>query len=95
MIITHVRKRLIDRELGVSMDSLQLRTWWDKSNVDQSSSQIVASLSGIYIQGAKMVSGIGIEECRIDTPSWTPIPICYLTWVPSDETVSQLFSILS
>lgn len=73
------------------MDSLQLLVLWDKpsSSKDQSraSAEITATLNGIHIQGARMASGVGIDECYPDTPSWNLIPHCYLSWLPVDDVV--------
>lgn len=77
------------RELGIPIDSLKLSTSWDKFNANHSRtfSEIMATLSGLYIQGARMMTGSGMEECKIDTPSWNAIPPCYLSWIPADSRV--------
>lgn len=71
------------------MDSLQLSTSWSKPSASQSKTayDVTATLSGIYIQGARFTSGVGIEECHIDTPSWNPIPPCFLSWVSAEDAV--------
>lgn len=70
------------------MDSLQLTTSWNKLSASNLRNGVTATLSGIYIQGARMATGIGVEECKVDTPSWTPIPPCFLSWIPVDNVVS-------
>ncbi|KAI9564905.1 hypothetical protein GHT06_008646 [Daphnia sinensis] len=81
------------RELGISMDSLQLLVLWDKPSLSKgqsrASAEITATLNGIHIQGARMTSGVGIDECYSDTPSWNLIPHCYLSWLPVDEVTSS------
>ncbi len=80
--------------MGISMDSLQLLVSWNKSsqptNYSQTSVDIsTATLSGIYIQGARMTSAVGMEECFVETPSWNPIPPCFLSWVPLEDAVRK------
>ena len=81
------------------MDSLQLLvSWSSKSSKETSRSRtsvdITATLSGIYIQGARMTSAVGMEECFIETPSWNSIPPCFLSWVPIDDTVRNIYNYL-
>jgi hypothetical protein len=77
--------------MGISMDSLQLVVSWNKPSHSTSRSRtsvdVTATLSGMYIQGARMTSAIGMEECFVETPSWNSIPLCFLTWVPIDDAV--------
>lgn len=81
------------REMGISMDSLQLLVSWNESSQpterSQTSVDTTATLSGIYIQGARMTSVVGLEECFVETPSWNPIPLCFLSWVPSEDVVRK------
>ena len=69
------------------MDSLVLKTSWDKKS---KTSDITATISGLYIQGAVMKSASGLEPCSRDTPSWSPAPSCSLTWTTADE-VRRIF----
>lgn len=73
------------------MDSLQLLVLWDKPSLSmgqsRASAEITATLNGIHIQGARMASGVGIDECYPDTPSWNLIPHCYLSWLPVEDVV--------
>ena len=73
------------------MDTLHLSTSWNKpsTNRKQGSAEVTATLSGIYIQGARMASGIGMEECYVETPSWNPIPPCFLSWIPAESAVRK------
>jgi hypothetical protein len=73
--------------MGISMDSLQLLVSWNKSQTSVDIS--TATLSGIYIQGARMTSAVGMEECFVETPSWNPIPPCFLSWVPLKDAVRK------
>lgn len=73
--------------MGISMDSLQLLVSWNKSQTSVDIS--TATLSGIYIQGARMTSAVGMEECFVETPSWNPIPPCFLSWVPLEDAVRK------
>lgn len=79
------------------MDALQLLVLWDKPSISKGhlrpSADITATLKGIYIQGARMTSAAGIDECHSDTPSWNLIPHCYLSWVPADGVVRFKFTI--
>lgn len=70
------------------MDFLKLSTSWDKKSLVSIDEKVTATLKGIYIQGAKMNStGTGLEECDEETPSWNPVPPCFLTWI-LDEKVN-------
>lgn len=65
------------------MDSLILSASWDEnsSNHGRTPSKLVAKLSGLNMQGARMKRGTGLEECNSDMPSWNPMPYCFLCWI--------------
>lgn len=75
------------RELEMPIESLKLSTIWDGISIARSQTQlkVVAFLSGIYIQGATMKLGNGLEECNAETPSWSSVPTCSVSWIPDDK----------
>lgn len=74
------------------MDALQLSTAWDEKSTTkaQASQKVSATLNGIYIQGAQMKSGAGLEQCEVETLSWNPVPACTLSWMVVEEKVSSM-----
>jgi len=78
------------RSLNVAVDQLKLVTRWQLS----STSSFHVAIKSLQLEGASF-DGSRLHDNKSDSPLLSPSPICYLSWLPQEQTdvTSQNLSI--
>ncbi|RKO94668.1 hypothetical protein BDK51DRAFT_21975 [Blyttiomyces helicus] len=74
------------RKIRKPMDSLKLMSTWTSTELSTAATRV--SIEGILLQGSKF-DGTRLIEAGPDDPSYVPVPVCHLAWMPKEFNLSQ------